>query len=84
MYLISPSGWLPAVALAVLATRPAAGPALAFLELLPGPANPALPGGFLLGILDPADELIAGQGCDVVPGVERRGVVDQRLTQVGR
>jgi hypothetical protein len=52
---------LPAGALAVLAPRPAAGPALAFLQFLPGPADATLSGDLLLGILDPADELIAGQ-----------------------
>ncbi len=52
-------GPLPAGAVAVLATRPAAGPALAFLQLLLRPPNAALSGGLPLGILDPADELVA-------------------------
>ena len=73
---------LPAGALAVLAPRPAAGPALAFLQFLLGPPDAALSGGRLLGILHPADELVAGQGRDVLPGIECRGVGDQRLTQV--
>ena len=73
---------LSAGALAVLAPRPAAGPALAFLQFLLGPPDAALSGGRLLGILDPADELVAGQGRDVLPGIECRGVGDQRLTQV--
>ena len=77
-----PTRPLPAGALAVLAPRPAAGPALAFLQLLLGPPNAALSGGRLLGILDPADELVAGQGRDVLPGIECRGVGDQRLAQV--
>lgn len=47
-------------ALAVLAPRPAARSALAFFQLLPRTPNAALTGGLLLGILDPADELIAG------------------------
>jgi hypothetical protein len=47
-------------AVAVLAPRPAAGPALAFLQFLLGPPNASLTGGLLLGILDPADELVAG------------------------
>ena len=51
---------LPAGALAMLAPRPAAGPALAFLQFLLGPPNASLTGGLLLGILDPADELVAG------------------------
>ena len=53
-------GTLPAGAVAVLAPRPAAGPALAFLQLLLRPPNAALSGGLLLGILGPADELVAG------------------------
>ena len=73
---------LPAGALAVLAPRPAAGPALAFLQLLLGPANAAFTRHLLLGILDPADELVAGQGRDVLPGIECRGAGDQRLAQV--
>jgi hypothetical protein len=58
-------------ALAVLAPRPAAGPALAFFEFLLGPPNAPLSSHLLLGILDPADELIARQGRDVLPGSER-------------
>src|ERR1700682_6158591 len=77
-------GTLLAGTFAVLTTRPAAGPALAFLQLLPGPPNAALSGRLLLGVLDPADELVAGQGRDVLPGIECRGVGDQRLTQVRR
>ena len=53
---------LPAGTVAVLAPRPTAGPALAFLQLLLGAPNAALSGGLLLGILDPADELVAGLG----------------------
>src|SRR5207249_10243944 len=79
-----PTRPLPAGALAVLAPRPAAGPALAFLQFLLGPPDAALSGSRLLGILDPADELVAGQGRDVLPGIECRGVGDQRLTQVHR
>src|SRR6266550_3048042 len=73
---------LSAGALAVPAPWPAAGPTLAFLQLLPGPANAAFSGHLLLGILDPADELVAGQRRDVLPGVECRGVGDQRLAQI--
>src|ERR1700680_180546 len=75
-------GPLPTGAVAVLAPWPAAGPALAFLQLLLRPPNAALSGPVLLGILDPADELVAGQGRDVFPGIECRAVGDQRLTQV--
>src|SRR6187549_2859957 len=75
---------LPAVALAVHAPRPAAGSALAFLQLFPRAANAAFSGRLLLGVLDPADELVARQGGDVLPGVERRGAARQRRAQVRR
>jgi hypothetical protein len=39
---------------------PAAGPTLAFLQLLLGPANAAFSGRLLFGILDPADEIRFG------------------------
>ena len=71
---------LGAGALAVLASRPAAGATLAFLELLLCPANAAPPGRLLLGILDPADEFVTSQGRDVLPCVECRCVGDQCLT----
>ena len=66
----------------MLAPWPAAGSTLALLQLFLGPTNAACSGHLLLGILDPADELIAGQRSDVLPGIECRGVGDQRLTQV--
>jgi hypothetical protein len=66
----------------MLAPWPAAGPTLTFFQLLLGPANTAISGHLLLGILDPADELVAGQRRDVLPGIQCRGVGDQRLTQV--
>jgi|SRR5580658_5274371 hypothetical protein len=75
---------LLAGAFAVIAPRPTAGPTLAFLELLLGSANAAFSGHLLLGILDPADELVAGQRRDVLPGSERRRVGDQRFAQVFR
>jgi hypothetical protein len=70
--------------LAVLAPWPAAGPTLAFLQFLLGPANAAFSGHLLLGILDPADEFVAGQRRYVPPGIERSAVGDQRLAQVSR
>ena len=73
---------LSADALAVLASWPAAGPTLAFLQLLLGPTNAAFSGHLPLGILHPADELVTGQSRDVVPGIESRGVGDQRLAQI--
>ncbi len=48
----------------------------------PGSAECGALGSVLLGILDPADELVAGQGRDVLPGIECHAVGDQRLTQV--
>ena len=73
---------LSAGARAVPAPRPAAGPTPAFLQFLLGPANAPFSGHLLLGILDPADELVAGQRRDVLPSIECRGVGDQRLEQV--
>jgi hypothetical protein len=73
---------LSAGALAVRAPWPTAGPTLAFLQLLLGPANAAFSSHLLLGILHPADELVTGQRRDVLPGNECRGVRDQRLAQV--
>jgi hypothetical protein len=58
----------------VLAPWPAAGPTLAFLQLLLGPADAAFSGHLLLGILDPADELVPGQRRDVLPSIECRRV----------
>jgi hypothetical protein len=66
----------------MLAPGPAAGPTLAILEFLLGPANAAFSCYLLLGSLDPADELVAGQGRDVIPRFESRGIRDQRLAQV--
>ena len=79
----SNSGLL-AGAFAVPASRPAAWPALAFLQLLEGSADAALPRGLLLGILDPADEFVARQRGDVFPGRERGVAADQRLAQFCR
>ena len=73
---------LSAGALAVAAPWPAAGTTLALLQLLSRPADSAFPGRLLLGIFDPADELVTGQRCDVHPGPESYRVGDQRLAQV--
>jgi hypothetical protein len=64
------------------APRPATGPTLAFFQLFLGPADAAFSGSLLLGIFDPADELVAGQRRDVPPGIECDRVGDQRHTQV--
>src|SRR5258706_13282896 len=69
-------------AFAVVATRPAAGPTLAFLQLLLGSANAALSGHLLLRILDPADELVARERRDVLPRIERSTVCGERLAQI--
>jgi hypothetical protein len=69
-------------ALAVLASRPAAGSALTFFQFLLGAADSSLTGRLLLGILDPADEFVARQGCDVLPRGQCRGVGDQRRAEV--
>lgn len=66
----------------MLTPGPAARPALTFLELFLGAPNPARSGGLLLGILDPADELVARQGRYVLPNVKRRGAGEQSLAQV--
>ena len=66
----------------MLTSRPAARAALTFLQFLLGAANATVSGDLLLGVLDPADELVAGQGRDVVPGVTCGGVGDERLAQV--
>jgi hypothetical protein len=68
----------------MLTPRPAAGATLAFLQLLLGTANAALSGHLLLGVLDPTDELVTGQGRDVFPGAQYRRVGEQGVTQVCR
>jgi len=55
---------------------------LAFFQLLLGPADATFSRDLLFGILDPADKFVAGQGRDVLPGIECRGVGEQRLAQV--
>ena len=51
----------------MLAPGPAARPAHALLELLLRPADAPFTGLLLLGVLDPADELVARQRRDVLP-----------------
>jgi len=69
-------------ALTMSAPRPAAGPTLAFLEFFLRPANAPSSGRLLLGILDPADELVAGERRDVVPSLKCCLVSDQRRAKV--
>ncbi len=71
-------------AFAVLATRPAAGSTHTLFQLFLGAADATLARLLLLGVFDPADELVAGQGSDVLPRRQRRVVVEQRRSQVGR
>jgi hypothetical protein len=71
-----------AVALPVLAAGPAARPPLAFFELLLRPADPAFPRHLLLGVLDPADELVASERRDVPPRVQRNPVRTQRQAEI--
>lgn len=75
---------LAAGAVAMAAPSPTAGPTLAILQLLLGPANAAFSGLLPLGILDPTDELVACQRRDVLPSIECRGVGGQRRAQVCR
>ena len=80
----SPPGRPSTGPLAVRAPRPAARSPLPFLELLLGAADASLSGRLPLGILDPADELVAGERRDVLPCVEGGGIGDQRHAQVAR
>src|SRR6202042_1402138 len=73
---------LSASTLAVAAAWPAARPALTVLQFFSGPADAAFSRLVLLGVLDPADELIPGQGRDVLPRIQRRRAGDQGLAQV--
>jgi len=57
---------------------------LALLEFFLGTANTSFSGHVLLGIFDPADEFVPGQRRDVVPGMERRRVGHEGLTQIAR
>jgi hypothetical protein len=74
---------LSAGALAVLAAGPATRPALTLLEFFLGASDPTLSGGLPLGVIDPADELVARQRRDVSPRSQRPGVGQQCRTQVG-
>lgn len=54
------------------ATHPAARATLAVIELFDSAPDAALTGGHLLGFLDPADEFVACQRSDIVPGATGR------------
>src|SRR5689334_15777542 len=66
------------------AARPTARPTLTFFELLLRPPDAAFSRLFLLRILDPADELVAGERCDVEPSLERGRVREKRGAQILR
>jgi hypothetical protein len=79
------AGWpLAAGTLPMLTAGPTTGSAHAVLELFLSSADTSFSGFLLLGIIDPADELVAGQRCDVLPGVECGGIGGKRLAQVDR
>src|ERR1700684_4387882 len=78
----SPSCSISARALAMLAPWPATRPPLTFLQLLLRPAYAAFSGHLLLGVLNPANELVPSQGSDVLPRIERREIGDQRFSQI--
>ena len=69
-------------AFAVLAAGPAARSALALFQLLLGAADTAFSCFGLLGILDPADELVAGQRGEACPDVEDRTIGDEYLPKI--
>ena len=77
---------LPAGAVAVLTSWPAAGPALAFLRLLLCPPNAALSGGLLLGILDPplADQFYGERGGRLRDPFGQQWMLSQRIEQLSR
>jgi len=72
----------PSSAFPVLAPWPTAGAALTRLELLLSAADTAFASLRLLGVIDPADELVACERGDVPPGSQDDGVGEQRRPQV--
>jgi hypothetical protein len=68
----------------MLAAWPTAGTPHTLFQLLLGPANTAFSRLLLLGILDPTDELVAGQRRDVLPRIQCSVVSNQRLTEIAR
>ena len=77
------SGLRLAVALTMGAPRPAAGSTHAIEKFLLRPSNTAFSGCWLLGILDPADELIPGKRGDVFPCLKSHRISDKGAVQVG-
>ena len=68
---------LSAGAFSVRAARPAARTPLTLFQFLLGTTNATRPGHLLLGVFYPADELVACEGGDVLPGIESRGIRHQ-------
>jgi hypothetical protein len=57
---------------------------LALLQLFASSAYATFSGHCPFGVLNPTYELVSSKGCDVHPGVERRGVGNQRVAQIPR
>src|SRR5215218_1535680 len=64
------------------ASWPAAGTALAVTQVRAAPIDPLLPRLGLLGGLDPANPLVAGERGDVVPGQQRIWVAFERIFEI--
>jgi len=75
---------LAAGALAVLTSRPTARTTHSLFEFLIRAANSPLPGDFLFGVLDPTDEFITSERCDVAPCRQCDGPFDQRGAKIAR
>lgn len=69
---------------AMRATRPAAGAALSVAQVRAAPIDPLAPRLRLLRGLNPANPLVAGQRCDVLPSREGFRIVPQCLSKVLR
>ena len=83
--LIDQDGLLPSawhLVRAMNAASPATGPLLALQQLFTGPFNAALASLRLLRIIDPADEFIAAERCQVLPQQQYARVGLQGLAQV--
>ena len=66
----------------MLATRPAAGPALAGFQAFTSPSDAFLPGLILFRGIDPADPFIAGERGDVFPSCQGGRIRLQRFLEV--
>src|SRR5690606_7555309 len=69
---------------AMNAATPATGAPLAFVQLLDSPADSLRPGRCLLGILNPANELIAGDRRQAFPEINSALARGQGAGQIGR